>query len=385
MTRVCAVLILFAAVATADDLPKLLSPAAKLEALQKEQTDAQAAFLKAAEAIYDTPAGRTKYDELWKAFDKGQADRFTAALEMAKSDPKSDFALSALEWVLTIPRAYHLPAGLGAMELVTQHHASNPKVGKIAAWVGYYPPHHLSRPKENATAMIMLKTIAEKNPDRTARGQAVMAAAWEAGRKFAAAESRRAKDTETLATAAETAFERVVKDYGDCSRLMRDGQRTLGEEAKQELFELHSLRVGKVAPELEGADLDGVKFKLSDTRGKVTVVVFWASWCGPCMAMVPHERKLVGRLKDKPFVMVGVNGDDDRAKAKEVTAKESMTWRSFWNGDKGPDGPISRAWNVRGWPTVYVLDPAGVIRFKHLRGEDLDKAVDQLLGELEKK
>ena len=126
MTRGFAILILFAAVTTADDAPKPLSPAAKLEALQKEQKDAQAALHKAAEAIEDTPAGREKYDELWKAFDKGQADRFTAALEMAKSDPKSDFALSALEWVLTIPRAYQLPAGLGAMELVTEHHASNP-------------------------------------------------------------------------------------------------------------------------------------------------------------------------------------------------------------------------------------------------------------------
>lgn len=381
MTRVCAVLILFAAVATADDSPKPLSPAAKLEALQKEQKDAQKAYVKAAQALEDTPAGQQKSDELWKAFDKEQAARFMAAVELAKVDPKSDFALSALEWVLTTHRAHYLPAGLAAKKLVTEHHAANPKVAKIAALVGYYQPDEQHREQTNA----LLKAVAEKNLDRSAQGQVAMAFAREAMRKFAVAEYKRTPDTDALATAAEVAFETIVNDYADYPWLMRDGKRTLSEEAKQELFELRHLRVGKTAPELEGADLDGVKFKLSDSRGKVTVVVFWGSWCGPCMAMVPRERELVARLKDKPFVLIGVNGDTELAKAKEVVAKERMTWRSFWNGDKGWEGPMTTAWNVRNWPTVYVLDHKGVIRFRDLPGEELDKAIDQLIGELEKK
>jgi thiol-disulfide isomerase/thioredoxin len=166
---------------------------------------------------------------------------------------------------------------------------------------------------------------------------------------------------------------------------MREGQRTLGEEAKQELYELKFLRVGKTAPDVEGDAVEGAKFKLSDHRGKVVLVNFWASWCGPCMAMVPHEREMVAKFKDRPFVIVGVNGDDDRAKAKEVMEKEKMTWPSFWNGDKGPDGPLSRAWNVRGWPTIYVLDAKGVIRAKDLRGKELEAAVEELLKETEGK
>ena len=125
-----------------------------------------------------------------------------------------------------------------------------------------------------------------------------------------------------------------MKDYADCPRLMREGQPTLGEEAKQELFELRYLRIGKAAPDIAAEGVDGQKLKLSDYRGKVTVVNFWASWCGPCMAMLPHERELVERLKDKPFILIGVNGDETREKAKEVMAKEKMTWPSFWNGDK---------------------------------------------------
>jgi hypothetical protein len=101
--------------------------------------------------------------------------------------------------------------------------------------------------------------------------------------------------------------------------------------------------------------------------------------------MYPHERSLVERYKDKPFALVGVNSDEDKEQLKKRIAEEKITWRSFWNGPQGTDGPIAKAWNVRGWPTIYVLDAKGVIRFKHARGKDLDEAIDQLLKETEKK
>jgi hypothetical protein len=97
--------------------------------------------------------------------------------------------------------------------------------------------------------------------------------------------------------------------------------------------------------------------------------------------MYPHERSLVNRLADKPFALIGVNSDSDKAALKPVLAKEQITWRSFWNGGS-TDGPISRRWNVSSWPTVYVLDSKGTIRFKNVRGDDLDKAVDALLSEM---
>jgi Thioredoxin-like len=100
--------------------------------------------------------------------------------------------------------------------------------------------------------------------------------------------------------------------------------------------------------------------------------------------MYPHERSLVKRLEGKPFALIGVNSDRDKEQLKKRMADENITWRSFWNGPKGTDGPISRAWNVRAWPTIYVLDGRGVIRYKGVRGKLLDEAVDQLLAELEK-
>ena len=379
MSRVCAIVLLLSSVAIGDEVKPKVSPADRLAALQKEQKDAEAAYYKARAATPDTPAGALKDKELWKDFDKGQAARFMAAVELAKADPKSDLAFSALEWVLLVPRSPYLPAGKPALELVAKHHAGNPKVGKIIAIVGYL--FHDERVDSYAAAVDLIDKVAAKNQDRTARGQAAMALALRAKSRFAVAEYRKNPDLEKFADEADKAFEKVVESYADCPRLYRDGKQTLGAMAKADLFELRHLRVGKVPPDIAGEGVDGTKFKLSDHRGKVIVVVFWASWCGPCMRMVPHERKLVERLKNEPFVIVGINGDGDRAKAKKAMADERMTWPSFWDGPKDWSGPICAAWNVRQWPTVYILDKKGVIRGKDLREKEMDELVDKLLRE----
>jgi hypothetical protein len=100
--------------------------------------------------------------------------------------------------------------------------------------------------------------------------------------------------------------------------------------------------------------------------------------------MYPHERSLVKRLAAEPFALIGVNSDADKQALAPVLEKEQITWRSFWNGPEGTRGPISKAWNVKGWPTIYVIDHQGVIRFKGVRGEAMDKAVDFLLAEMKK-
>src|SRR5207247_373705 len=98
--------------------------------------------------------------------------------------------------------------------------------------------------------------------------------------------------------------------------------------------------------------------------------------------MYPHERSLVKRLAGKPFALVGVNSDTERDQIREIMKKEEISWPSFWNGG-GTDGPISSEWNVHGWPTIYVFDKDGVIRFKNKREKELDACVDKLLAEME--
>jgi hypothetical protein len=98
--------------------------------------------------------------------------------------------------------------------------------------------------------------------------------------------------------------------------------------------------------------------------------------------MFPHERSLVRRLADKPFAIIGVNSDKDLESIRNTTKEKSITWRSFWNGELGTKGPISTEWCVTGWPTTYLIDKDGVIRYKNVRGGSLDKALEKLMEEI---
>jgi len=98
--------------------------------------------------------------------------------------------------------------------------------------------------------------------------------------------------------------------------------------------------------------------------------------------MFPHERSLTRILSDKPFAVIGVNSDGVGNEVLEKNKEHSISWRSFTNGENGPDGPISDTWQVDGWPTIYLLDQHGVIRYQSVRGRDLDKAIEVLLKEM---
>jgi hypothetical protein len=96
--------------------------------------------------------------------------------------------------------------------------------------------------------------------------------------------------------------------------------------------------------------------------------------------MFPHERSLVKRLENKPFALLGINTDENRDQIIQKNADQQITWRSWW--DRSPGGPICRQYNVSSFPTILVLDDKGVIRYKNVRGEQLDAAVDALLKEM---
>ena len=99
--------------------------------------------------------------------------------------------------------------------------------------------------------------------------------------------------------------------------------------------------------------------------------------------MYPDNRVLIERLQMQPFAFVGVMGDDTIDTVIESLETKTITWRVWWDG--GKNGSISRKWNVRGWPDIYVLDHNGIIRFKDARGKELERAVEILLAELDSK
>ncbi len=143
-----------------------------------------------------------------------------------------------------------------------------------------------------------------------------------------------------------------------------------------------NLSVGQPAPEVVNKDLDDKTVKLSDLKGRVVVLDIWATWCGPCRGMIPHEREMVEKLKEKPFTLVSISADEEKETLTKFLAKEKMPWTHWWNGQSGG---ILEDWDVQYFPTIYVIDTKGIIRHKDLRGEALEKAVHELLTEKEEK
>ncbi|MCC7084906.1 MAG: redoxin domain-containing protein [Pirellulales bacterium] len=130
-----------------------------------------------------------------------------------------------------------------------------------------------------------------------------------------------------------------------------------------------------------GTTADGRPFDLSTYKGKVVLVDFWATWCGPCKALIPHVKETYAKYHDKGFEVVGVSLDQKLDSLREFIVQEQLPWVNVigeMQGDKMMF-PIAATYNVRAIPTTFLVDKEGKIAGYNLHGEALDKQIDQLL------
>jgi thiol-disulfide isomerase/thioredoxin len=217
-----------------------------------------------------------------------------------------------------------------------------------------------------------LRTVLAKSKDKNTQGTA----AFLLGSRLLDESEGAGDKAAAMTKEAEGLLVRVETEFKDATL---NGQ-ALGKQATDKLYVVRNLSVGKSAPDVEASDLDGKKVKLSNYRGKVVVLDIWATWCGPCRAMIPHEREMVKKLEKKPFALISVSADAKKETLQEFLTKEQMPWTHWWDGQSGP---VMTAYRVEFFPTIYVIDAKGVIRHKGLRGEALEKAVEALIKEAE--
>lgn len=137
--------------------------------------------------------------------------------------------------------------------------------------------------------------------------------------------------------------------------------------------------VGNKAPDFEGLTPEGKSIKLSDHFGKYLLLDFWASWCGPCRRENPNLVKAYQKYHDKGFEIFAVSLDKDKEAWLKGIKDDNLSWThvsdlAFWNS------AAAKLYGVRAIPANVLIDPNGVIVGRNLRGEDLDKKLEELLA-----
>lgn len=258
------------------------------------------------------------------------------------------------------------------LDIIRQHHISNPGMVKL-----------LNTLSQNGGAQQeLINEVALKHPDKKVRAEVLFGLARmdriylldsvkpqpSFGGRLGTPEVLRKRATERL--------NRVIADYADLKNEEGVSYLDLAQDQLAGVNNVGRLVVGKPAIDVQGIDLEGKPLKLTAGNGTVSMLVFWGTWCGPCMRLVPREVALAEKYQGQPFKIYGVNGGDEQKKALESAKAKKMTWPSFFIGPNG-DG-LGAVWGVSAWPTVFVIDHQGIIRYIG-HGDGMEKAVAECM------
>ena len=152
------------------------------------------------------------------------------------------------------------------------------------------------------------------------------------------------------------------------------------EANKKKMAAQAPLAPGKEAQEIAMENPDGDIMKLSDLKGKVVLLDFWASWCGPCRKENPHVVKLYQKYKDDGFDIFSVSLDKDKKRWIDAIEKDGLTWESHVSDLQGWQNAASKAYGVSSIPFTVLLDREGNIINTRLRGAQLEATLESIFG-----
>lgn len=134
-----------------------------------------------------------------------------------------------------------------------------------------------------------------------------------------------------------------------------------------------------MAPPFSVTTMDGQHVSMDDLAGKVVLIDFWATWCGPCREALPHVQEIARKFQGEPFVVLSVSLDRDEDKWKDFVAKHEMTWPQYRDGYF--TGPIATLFKVNAIPATFSIDADGVLEDQHVGDADIQGKLKKLIAQ----
>jgi thiol-disulfide isomerase/thioredoxin len=141
-----------------------------------------------------------------------------------------------------------------------------------------------------------------------------------------------------------------------------------------------NLAVGGEPVAFNVTSIDGKPLSPAAYKGKVLLIDFWATWCGPCVAEMPNVKNIYAKFHPQGFEIVGISLDQSRDRLDQYIKSNQIAWPQYFDG-KWWNNDVAVRYGIKSIPTTILVDKAGKIRYKSVRGKQLEDAVQQLLAE----
>ena len=175
-------------------------------------------------------------------------------------------------------------------------------------------------------------------------------------------------------------IEQLKKDFPETEPGKNADEMIKGIKQQEESKKIQRALVeGSKFPDFDEKDLAGNPLSIAQYKGKVVLVDFWATWCGPCVAELPNVLKAYEAHHSAGFEIIGISLDEQEQKLKDFIKAKNMPWAQYFDG-KGWKSKMAGKYGVNSIPATYLLDGEGKIIGKNLRGESLEKAVAAALA-----